>query len=80
MFKNPRGQCLIVNIYQIDEMPPRRWSDRDTMALKHLFEELFFEVHVYTDSTHDLSENVLILIKHQAELFHLIIIESNFFP
>ena len=55
MFKNPRGLCLIMNIYQIDGMPPRRWSDRDTESLKQLFEQLLFNVKIYTDSTHDLS-------------------------
>ena len=55
MFKNPRGLCLIVNIYQIDGMPPRRWSNRDTDSLKQLFEQLLFTVKTYTDSTHDLS-------------------------
>ncbi len=64
MYKNPRGQCLIVNIYQIDGMPPRRWSDRDTYALKQLFEQLLFTVNVYTDSTHDLNrENFKKIIK-----------------
>lgn len=58
MYKNPRGQCLIINIYQIAGMPPRRWSDRDTDALKQLFEQLLFNVHVYTDSTHDLTSKV----------------------
>ena len=55
MFKNPRGQCLIMNIYQINGMPPRRWSDRDTEALKQLFEQLLFDVKMYTDTTHDLN-------------------------
>lgn len=59
MFKNPRGLCLIVNIYQIDGMPPRRWSDRDTESLKQLFEQLLFNVKIYTDSTHDLGIKVL---------------------
>jgi len=58
MFKNPRGECIIVNIYQIAGMPPRRWSDRDTDALKQLFEQLLFNVHVYTDFTHDLTSQV----------------------
>jgi hypothetical protein len=60
MFKNPRGLCLIVNIYQIDGMPPRRWSDRDTESLKQLFEQLLFNVKIYTDSTHDLSCKVIV--------------------
>ena len=55
MFKNPRGQCLIINIYQINGMPPRRWSDRDTDGLKQLFEQLLFDVHIYTDTTHELN-------------------------
>lgn len=55
MFKNPRGLCLIVNIYQIDGMPPRRWSDRDTESLKQLFEQMLFTVKSYTDATHDLT-------------------------
>jgi uncharacterized protein YejL (UPF0352 family) len=55
MFKNPRGQCLIMNIYQINGMPPRRWSDRDTEALKQLWEQLLFNVHIYTDTSHDLN-------------------------
>lgn len=55
MYKNPRGQCLIMNIYEINGMQPRRWSDRDTDALRHLFRQLLFNVTVYTDSTHDLS-------------------------
>lgn len=60
MYKNPRGQCLIINIYQINGMPPRRWSDRDTEALKQLFEQLLFNVTIYTDTTHDLSCQVSI--------------------
>lgn len=59
MYKNPRGQCLIINIYQINGMPPRRWSDRDTEALRQLFEQLLFTVTIYTDSTHDLSCQVM---------------------
>ena len=59
MFKNTRVLCLIVNIYQIDGMPPRRWSDRDTESLKQLFEQLLFNVKIYTDSTHDLGIKVL---------------------
>ena len=39
-------------------MPPRRWSERDTDALRQLFEELMFDTRVYTDSTHDLSSQV----------------------
>lgn len=62
LFKNPRGQCLIINIYQIDGMPPRRWSDRDTDALRQLFEQLMFTVSIFTDSTHDLTSNNLIKI------------------
>ena len=58
LFKNPRGLCIIVNIYQIDGMPPRRWSDRDTIALTQLFEQMMFQVEVYTDSTHNLNANV----------------------
>ncbi len=58
MFKNPRGLCLIVNIYQIDGMPPRRWSNKDSETLKQLFEQLLFSVKMYTDSTHDLSYQV----------------------
>ena len=61
MYKNPRGQCLIINIYQINGMPPRRWSDRDTEALRQLFEQLLFTVTIYTDSTHDLSCQVIYL-------------------
>ena len=59
MFKNPRGMCLIVNIYQIDNMPPRRWSNRDTESLKQLFEQLLFTVKAYTDFTHDLGCQVI---------------------
>ncbi len=58
MFKNPRGLCLIVNIYQIEGMPPRRWSNRDSQSLKQLFEQLLFDVKMYTDSSHDLSFKV----------------------
>ena len=58
MFKNPRGLCLIVNIYQIEGMPPRRWSDKDTESLKQLFQQLLFDIRVYTDSTHDLTNQV----------------------
>ena len=58
LYKNSRGLCLIVNIYQINNMPPRRWSERDTDALRQLFEELMFDTRVYTDSTHDLSLQV----------------------
>ncbi len=36
-------------------MPPRRWSERDTDALKQLFEQLLFNVKIYSDSTNDLS-------------------------
>ncbi|CAF0938229.1 unnamed protein product [Brachionus calyciflorus] len=69
MYKNPRGQCLIINIYQITGMPPRRWSDRDTDALKQLFEQLLFNVNVYTDSTHDLSiQNLKQIIKNFADM------------
>lgn len=68
MFKNPRGLCLIINIYQIDGMPPRRWSDRDTVSLQQLFEQLLFNVKVYTDSTHDLSCKVFKLEKIIQEL------------
>lgn len=39
-------------------MPPRRWSDRDTNALKQLFEHLMFQVEIYTDSTHNLNASV----------------------
>jgi hypothetical protein len=60
IFKNPRGACLIINIYQIEGMPPRRWSDRDTDALQQLFEQLLFDVHVYTDTTHTLNVTVTI--------------------
>jgi hypothetical protein len=70
MYKNPRGQCLIVNIYQIDGMPPRRWSDRDTEALRQLFEQLLFDVKVFTDSTHDLTLNVLNLIINERLVKH----------
>ena len=59
MMKNPRGKCLIMNIYQIEGLSPRRWSDRDTVALQILFDQLFFDVHVYTDSTHDLTSKVI---------------------
>jgi hypothetical protein len=69
MYKNPRGQCLIMNIYQINGMPPRRWSDRDTYALKELFEQLLFKVTVYTDSTHDLNrENFIKIIKEFSSI------------
>lgn len=69
MFKNPRGLCLIVNIYQIDGMPPRRWSNRDTESLRQLFEQLLFTVQTYTDSTHDLTRgNFKKIMKDFAEL------------
>lgn len=62
MYKNPRGLCLIVNIYQIEGMPPRRWSDRDAEALRQLFEQLLFNVQIFTDFTHDLNSEVNTLI------------------
>ncbi len=69
MFKNPRGLCLIVNIYQIDGMPPRRWSNRDTSSLEQLFEQLLFTVKTYTDSTHDLnSQNFLSILREFSQL------------
>ncbi len=72
MHKNPRGQCLIINIYQINGMPPRRWSDRDTEALRQLFEQLLFQVTVYTDSTHDLTCEVWYIILKEYFNFHFI--------
>ncbi len=69
MFKNPRGLCLIVNIYQIDGMPPRRWSNRDTSSLKQLFEQLLFNVKTYTDSTHNLNnKNFMSILKDFSQL------------
>lgn len=61
--------CLIVNIYQIDSMPPRRWSNRDTESLKQLFEQLLFTVKTYTDFTHDLGcQNFKKIVKDFSEL------------
>jgi len=69
MYKNPRGLCLIINIYQIDGMPPRRWSNRDSEALKQLFDQLLFTVKLYTDNTHDLtSHNFMSIIREFAQM------------
>ena len=69
MFKNPRGQCLIVNIYQINGMPPRRWSDRDTEALKQLFEQLTFanEQNKIIENEKDSALKQTIILKDHIE-------------
>jgi len=52
MFKNPRGQCLIINVYNINGAI-RRWSDLDVKLLKDLFRQLYFNVIVYSDFNGD---------------------------
>ncbi len=52
MYKNPRGQCLIVNVYNINGAI-RRWSDLDVKLLSDLFRQLYFNVIVYSDFNGD---------------------------
>ena len=52
MFKNPRGQCLIINVYNINGAV-RRWSDLDVKLLSELFRQLYFNVMVYSDMNGD---------------------------
>jgi hypothetical protein len=52
MFKNPRGQCLIINVYNINGAI-RRWSDLDVKLLSDLFRQLYFNVIVYSDCNGD---------------------------
>jgi hypothetical protein len=52
MFKNPRGQCLIINVYNINGAV-RRWSDLDVKLLSDLFRQLYFHVIVYSDLNGD---------------------------
>ncbi|CAF3688431.1 unnamed protein product [Adineta steineri] len=52
MFKNPRGQCLIINVYNINGAV-RRWSDLDVKLLSDLFRQLYFNVIVYSDFNGD---------------------------
>jgi hypothetical protein len=52
MFKNPRGQCLIINVYNINGAI-RRWSDLDVKLLSDLFRQLYFNVIVYSDLNGD---------------------------
>ena len=52
MFKNPRGQCLIINVYNINGAV-RRWSDLDVKLLSELFRQLYFNVIVYSDMNGD---------------------------
>ena len=48
MYKYPRGQCLIINVYNINGAV-RRWSDLDVKLLSELFRQLYFNVIVYSD-------------------------------
>ena len=52
MYKNPRGQCLIINVYNINGAI-RRWSDLDVKLLSDLFRQLYFHVTVYSDFNGD---------------------------
>lgn len=52
LFKNPRGQCLIINVYNINGAV-RRWSDLDVKLLSDLFRQLYFNVIVYSDLNGD---------------------------
>lgn len=52
MYKNPRGQCLIINVYNINGAI-RRWSDLDVKLLSDLFRQLYFNVIVYSDFNGD---------------------------
>jgi hypothetical protein len=52
MYKNPRGQCLIINVYNINGAI-RRWSDLDVKLLSDLFRQLYFNVIVYSDYNGD---------------------------
>ena len=76
MFKNPRGQCLIVNVYNISGAI-RRWSDLDVKLLHDLFRQLYFNVIVYSDFNGDdlgaeVSDfNFLFLVFFQCIIFYL---------
>ena len=52
MYKNPRGQCLIINVYNINGAV-RRWSELDVKLLSDLFRQLSFNVIVYSDFNGD---------------------------
>ena len=49
MTKRPRGICLIINNLHFENSMTRDGADRDEKALKDLFGELFFTVHVKRD-------------------------------
>lgn len=52
MYKNPRGLCLIINVYNINGAV-RRWSDLDVKLLSDLFRQLCFQVTVFSDLNGD---------------------------
>lgn len=52
MYNNPRGQCLIINVYNINGAI-RRWSDLDVKLLSDVFRQLYFNVTVYSDYNGD---------------------------
>ncbi|CAF1502996.1 unnamed protein product [Didymodactylos carnosus] len=68
MYKMPRGQCLIINVYQINGTA-RRWSNLDTALLNELFKQLFFEITIYTDlKGHDLrAKNFMEILRQFAQ-------------
>lgn len=69
MYKNPRGSCLIVNVYNINGAI-RRWSDLDVKLLSDLFRQLFFRVFVYSDFNGDslTAENFLKILKDFSQM------------
>ena len=68
MYKNPRGQCLIINVYNINGAI-RRWSDLDVKLLSDLFRQLHFQVSVYSDfNSDDLGAEVCYFIRFAHRL------------
>jgi hypothetical protein len=52
MYKSLRGECLIINVYNINGAI-RRWSELDVKLLSDVFRQLYFNVTVYSDFTGD---------------------------
>ena len=49
MAKRPRGMCVIINNIIFEGLAEREGAELDEEALKKLFSDLFFTVHVFKD-------------------------------